>query len=44
MAAGRVFRDYPTAIQAVKGTPLKLVIVGGAGVTRQLHDAKVQQL
>lgn len=35
-AAGRVFRDYRTAIDAVKGTPFKLIIVGAAGVTQQV--------
>jgi glycosyltransferase involved in cell wall biosynthesis len=31
LAAGRTFRDYDCAIEAIKGTPFKLVIVGGAG-------------
>ena len=31
IAAGRVFRDYATAIRAIQGTPFKLIIVGGPG-------------
>ena len=38
IAAGRVFRDYPTAIEAVKDTPFKLIIVGGEGVSREFGD------
>jgi glycosyltransferase involved in cell wall biosynthesis len=36
VAAGRVFRDYPTVIEAVRGTPFKLIIIGGAGVSREI--------
>jgi glycosyltransferase involved in cell wall biosynthesis len=36
LAAGRVFRDYRTVIDAVRGTPFKLIIVGGAGVTQAI--------
>jgi glycosyltransferase involved in cell wall biosynthesis len=36
LAAGRVFRDYRTVVEAVKGTPFKLIVVGAAGVTREL--------
>ncbi len=39
LAAGRVFRDYATAIEAVRGTPFKLVIVGAAGVARDHASA-----
>jgi glycosyltransferase involved in cell wall biosynthesis len=43
LAAGRVFRDYRTAIEAVKGTPFKLIIVGASGVTQEVAgDEQVQ--
>jgi glycosyltransferase involved in cell wall biosynthesis len=43
LAAGRVFRDYATAIEAVKGTPFKLVIVGAAGVSREVvRDEQIE--
>jgi glycosyltransferase involved in cell wall biosynthesis len=45
VAAGRVFRDYPTAIAAVRGTPHKMIIVGAAGVTQHVSaDEQVQVL
>lgn len=45
VAAGRVFRDYRTAIEAVRGTPFKLIIIGGAGVTREIAgDEQVEVL
>ncbi len=43
VAAGRTFRDYATAIAAVKGTPFRLVIVGGSGIVKQLRtDQQVE--
>jgi glycosyltransferase involved in cell wall biosynthesis len=45
VAAGRVFRDYRTVVEAVRGTPFKLIIVGGAGVRREFaEDGQVQVL
>jgi glycosyltransferase involved in cell wall biosynthesis len=45
LAAGRVFRDYATAIAAVRGTPFRLVIVGAQGVTRSVQgDEQVEVL
>jgi glycosyltransferase involved in cell wall biosynthesis len=45
VAAGRVFRDYRTAIEAVRGTPFKLIIIGGAGITGEINgDDQVEVL
>jgi glycosyltransferase involved in cell wall biosynthesis len=45
VAAGRVFRDYRTAIEAVRGTPFRLIIVGAAGVRGEVKgDEQVEVL
>jgi glycosyltransferase involved in cell wall biosynthesis len=43
IAAGRTFRDYRTAIAAVKGTPFRLVIVGASGIASEIGaDSQVE--
>ena len=45
LAAGRVFRDYRTAIDAVRGTSFRLIIAGAVGVARGFQgDEQVEVL
>lgn len=46
LAAGRSFRDYDTLLQAISGTNIKLLIVGGSGVIArysQIENVRIME-